>query len=193
MKLIKEISFHQVLQVWLKTEWYHRKYDNIKSFIDLNVLATASPQQQAILKTIMFLERGTILNRLPYPKTRWYVARITQKEFLKFNIINENTWFQMFRGVRNISKVAKMFKESKYVTGVPGSHEHLTKIMQLIKNRKKYESEALILIQNEKSVKRTILEGNHRAISFAVAGRKYLPKNVVIGISEEMNNCIWHI
>lgn len=195
MQLKEELSFEQVALVWLRTEWYSNAYDGVRDLVDIETLGqdVFPVNDLHISELLLRMARRTILSNMELWSIKWHKAVLDPGEFENLRIIKEKSWSEMFDEGNTVKKVSEDFINFNYHLNTEGSPHHSRKINEIFdKIGKERFPEPLILIKKTRSEVATILEGNHRAIAFQARGlKKYIPKRVIVGVSQRMGKCIW--
>lgn len=200
MRLIKQVTETEMLLSWLKAEWYCNKFDGVRDFFGKKLVFLNDVYDEKVqvkIEILVYMHRHMILSELP-GDMEWFLMTLSKKEFLQARVINEFSWLQDFGKKRTINVIAKKINRENKLKGhgrFPGGIEHRRKIkaIGLAKNIKKIKNkldEYPILITDKFGGKMTFIEGNHRAVGFAVANERII--NVIVGVSKGVKKCIWY-
>lgn len=207
MKFINQISQAELYLEFLKSEWYSNRYDAIREIYDINKFNPANARDKELVFVLLTLFRNTLLRHLP-KDTKWFLAKLDKREFENLTIIREASWgesmkrydpynYGRLKRVKDISK--KILQDDAWCASVSNLLDpHLRKIHEIVHNSNghDFDKNKLLLIKQPKCKIITVLEGNHRALAFCVKNglkkAKYIPKYVIVGLSPNMDNCIWY-
>lgn len=207
MKLIYKISQLDVFLAYLKSEWYSTRYDSIRGnpSFDVNKLDPSKSRDQEIIYLLLFLFRSTVLTKLP-ADTDWYVAKLEKKDFGNLNIMREGSWSITLNRFGTKAKATKVKEIAKLIYNIPWCFppdDHLIKVNDIVRSLQSHDFDKNRLIGIKSTNKKTItlIEGNHRALGFQVGlidakknnkPKTYIPTEILIGVSPNMKNCVWH-
>lgn len=188
MQIIRKVRPEEVEAAFLRTEWYKERYNPIRSQYDkiVNDRDFTNVENNRKRRELLWEHRKVLLEQLPID-TQWYEIELTEDEFENIRIIKGYEWEKTFGTARKVKSVVNALmnnirsKEIDYmlITGIKN-------------NIGTYPfNEKIILVSDSLHHPYSILEGNHRALAFALRAlelndRSHVPKRFFLGVSKNM-------
>lgn len=211
MQLINKISKEHFWLEYLKSEWYSNRYDGIRNHVDIDKLSPFDYFGTERIYLLLWTFRHTVLCRLP-EDIEWQVCTLSDQEFENLTIIRETTWGDTLKEkstyygqLRRLKDISKVLVSNPHEFNANATNSHVRKIFEIFNKMEQvstkksdydFSQHKLILIQKKGSKVYSILEGNHRAVAASMftkkAREKLLSKEVIVGVSKNMDNCIWY-
>jgi hypothetical protein len=191
MRYSKRISAQLVIREYLLSEWYSVRYDPVREKYQdiIDCTDINNPIDNAVRCTLLWTFRGTILNKLP-SCIEWYLVELEPSDLSDLQVIQEKTWAEEFGSMRTVKSIAAFLDEYNIYNGI-----HAKKILDISKNPKDVYKHNLIGITTAIGSPVTLIDGNHRAISYLLKNNDHwsVPdvQSILVGVSEDMKDCCW--
>lgn len=192
MKLIRQIDVNFVLWEWLKAEWYKDPFNNIRDEYSYLVKNPnfENYNENGQRKSIMLQLRPDVIKPLLELPFVWYIGKFENyDEFKDLYIITSDDWYLVTN---------KSFKLSQTVNNLHHNQVHESDVrekLNILRNKGSFE-DSLILGGRTKD-KMTIIEGNHRAITYLhyndETNSNVMPDQVIVGLCSYINQYRWSV
>ncbi|MEK7107063.1 MAG: hypothetical protein AAB899_02650 [Patescibacteria group bacterium] len=194
MKVVSQISEPQFELEFLSSEWHKDFYDSVRA--QFNEIVTnpdiSNWEQNYWRKELLWRLRAPLLAQLPF-NIQWHVIGLDAGEFEHIRVIREHGWNRTFGERKNLMEVAEAVQKN-----LPDEWGvNFPQILDMKNNVGRTEfKERIILISSGLTGPYTVLEGNHRAVAFALKKLEseqinHVPKQYILGISPTMSSAYW--
>ncbi len=192
MKILNQISFDTVIQVWLQAEWYIPSFDSYRKIIPESIINSRDTSNQSDNKLRFDTLRSVRSPMIdPLPKdTIWYRATFDKKDILRTYIVPSNDWGAISNRTYDPTIIMKNIELDD------GHAKKIKKIKSSLSQ--KLIDKRLILVARDADSIMTIIEGNHRGIALFIEAEEKkkddpIVDEVIIGISPNMKSYTFHI
>ncbi len=192
MKLIKKVDINFVLWEWLKAEWYKKPFDNIRDqfsyLVDNQNLDDIN--ENDLRKNLMLQVRPDVVKPLLELSFEWYLGDFNNyDQFKKLYIITSDDWYLVTNRSFSLAQTINNLHHNQV-------HESdVKKKLDIFKARESFD--AKLILGGKTTDKLTIIEGNHRAVTYLHYNdemeSEIVPDEVVVGLSPLINQYRWSI
>lgn len=188
MQIIRKVRPEEVEAAFLRTEWYKERYNPIRSQYDkiVNDRDFTNVENNRKRRELLWEHRKVLLEQLPID-TQWYEVELTEDEFENIRIIKGYEWEKTFGTARKVKSVVNAL-----INNIRSKEIDYMLITGIKNNIGTYPfNEKIILVSDSLHHPYSILEGNHRALAFALRAlelndRSHVPKRFFLGVSKNM-------
>jgi hypothetical protein len=190
MQIIRQIPFEEVIQAWLKAEWFSDFFDPVRNYIPQSLIDDEdfSNQQNSELRHwLLRALRFIMLDLLPANIT-WHSATYERADMNRTFIVPSMDWGPVSQNT---------YQPYAIMQNLNTNDSHAVKIRDIRASLSTIDRR-LILVTSDINSVLTIIEGNHRAIAiFADAldrgAQDPIIREVFVGVSPNMRQYRFHI
>ena len=193
MKLVRQVSEHDVIAEFLKAEFYHQEYDKDRELFEPLVQKpdTQNDRENVLRRALLFRRRGHMWRELP-PDTQWYEVEIEAEDLGRIRVFPRAQWRKISDGSFHLVDIADRIRRRP---GRGGCDAVIAKIQLLrfhLLHTPRQSSVLLIGLDSRSAF--TILEGNHRMAAALLVSPELVQTgfHVLCGLSPRMHESCWY-
>jgi len=191
LPVIRRSSEAEAIAEFLKSDFDHIAYGDYRSSLRAMVLAPdcSNPAENAQRRALLFLRHLALWKELPYG-TLWYDVVVREADLAGIRVFPRAQWTRM--GARSFTVpeiVARMRERIQNCPGDPSAAKIAS--MSSALEQGELSAAAVLLIGRPDAGPLTVIDGNHRLIAAALAGRLDRIR-FLCGVSPKMSGCCWY-
>jgi hypothetical protein len=192
MKKLQRVTEAEVINNFLKNEFYHGEFHRDRSRFEHLVLDadTTNEYDNAIRRALLFRRRGHMWRELP-PETQWWQVEIENADLDKIRVFPRAQWRRVSDGSFLLSDIVQRIKARPF----HGQTRHFVARVQSLSYqlRVSHDESSILLIGKDEQHPLTILEGNHRLAAALLASPALMQQRfkIYVGLNPRMAECCW--
>ncbi len=191
LPVLRRSSEADAIAEFLKSDFDHVAYGDHRRTMRAMVLSPdlSNPAENAQRRALLYLRHLALWNELP-ADTQWYELAVAEADLNGIRVFPRAQWRRM--GARNFGVpeiVASMRRRIQECPNDPFAAK-IASMSQTIQQGK-LPAAAVLMIGRDDSQPLTVIDGNHRLIAAALAGRLDRLR-FLCGLSPSMEKCCWY-
>jgi O-antigen/teichoic acid export membrane protein len=191
LPVIRRSSEAEAIAEFLKSDFEHIAYGNYRTSLRSMVLAPdlANPAENAQRRALLFLRHLALWKELPYG-TIWYEIPVREADLSRIRVFPRAQWRRI--GASNYSVPEVVARMRERIRKNPDD-PFAAKVASMSRGvqQGKLPAAAVLMIGRNDAGPLTVIDGNHRLIAAALAGRLDRLR-FLCGLSPSMSQCCWY-
>lgn len=188
VRILRHSSEAEAIAEFLKADIDHHAYCNHRETLRSIVVNPSldNPSQNARRRALFFLRHLALWKELP-PDTEWFEVELNLADLSRVRIFPRAHWRRLSRGSFAVSDVLGRIR----IDGQKAADPFAAKIASIGDALEEASLPAILLIGVNRCTPLTVIDGNHRLVSAALAGRMDRLR-FLCGFSPNMMRCCWY-
>jgi O-antigen/teichoic acid export membrane protein len=192
IRRIRQVSEHEVISEFLKTDFRSPDFKNYQSLSDL----VSSPdvddaRENKLRRALFFIRHGALWRELP-KDTQWFEIEIRKSDLDRVYVFPRAHWRKLAGGDFSLNEVVRhIATEPSADTAQETFRSKIRNLRELVADQA--DLGTILLIGRDETGPLTILDGNHRvAAGMLVSSGEVQKFRYYCGLSPNMADCCWY-